>query len=271
VIEAVVKAASGDCGYAVVAAYDSGALEAWTGFADRSAAVLYKCAQVQEDANVVACEVLTDAEVRARAAKRHTLAQCAFMELARRSRPWLSVEIDGDRARVVASASALPASADALHDQLRTAKELFVREISPSTTDPVATLLKSCAALDTLHWFEGAASESEDAADQALQALDGNGRPGPDAATVRRAVNACPARLTRVVVGGYDVTQWYAPQPSPTSSTSSASTVTSLHHGPGHFRSVSEPFPPGWLDEPPTPPTPAAALHPLTQLEDLHN
>ena len=79
--------------------------------------------------------------------------------------------------------------------------------------------------------------------------------------SVRRAVNACPARLTRVVVGGYDVTQWYAPQPSPTSSTSSASTV-----GPGHFRSVSEPFPPGWLDEPPTPPTPAAALHPLTQL-----
>jgi len=271
VIEAVVKAASGDCGYAVVAAYDSGALEAWTGFADRSAAVLYKCAQVQEDANVVACEVLTDAEVRARAAKRHTLAQCAFMELARRSRPWLSVEIDGDRARVVASASALPASADALHDQLRTAKELFVREISPSTTDPVATLLKSCAALDTLHWFEGAASESEDAADQALQALDGNGRPGPDAATVRRAVEACPARLMRVVVGGYDVTRWYVNQPSPTSSTSSASTVTSLHHGPGHFRSVSEPFPPGWLDEPPTPPTPAAALHPLTQLEDLHN
>ena len=141
-----------------------------------------------------------------------------------------------------------------------------MREISPSTTDPVATLLKSCAALDTLHWFEGAASESEDAADQALQALDGNWRPGPDAAAVRRAVDACPARLTRVVVGGYDVTQWYAPQLSPTSSTSSASTVTSLH-GPGHFRSASEPFPPGWLDEPPTPPTPAAAaLHPRTQL-----
>ena len=113
--------------------------------------------------------------------------------------------------------------------------------------------------------FKGAASESEDAADQALQALDGNGRPGPDAATVRRAVEACPSRLTRVVVGGYDVTQWYAPQPSPTSSTSSASTVTSLH-GPGHFRSASEPFPPGWLDEPPTPPTPADVLHPLTQL-----
>ena len=132
-----------------------------------------------------------------------------------------------------------------------------------SATDPVATLLKSCAALDTLHWFEGASAASDDAADQALQALDGNGRPGPDAATVRRAVNACPARLTRVVVGGYDVTQWYAPQPSPTSSTSSASTVG----GPGHFRSASEPFPPGWLDEPPTPPTPAAALqHPLTQL-----
>ena len=207
--------------------------------------------------------MLTNAEVRARAAKRHTLAQCAFMELARRSRPWLSVEIDGDRARVIAGSTTLPASADALHDQLRTAKELFVREISPSTTDPVASLLKSCAALDTLHWFEGATGPSEDAADQALQALDGNGRPGPDAATVRRAVNACPARLTRVVVGGYDVTQWYAPQPSPTSSTSSASTVG----GPGHFRSASEPFPPGWLDEPPTPPTPAAALqHPLTQL-----
>ena len=121
--------------------------------------------------------------------------------------------------------------------------------------------LKSCAALDTLHWFESESAASDDAADQALQELDGNRRPGPDAATVRRAVNACPSRLTRVVVGGYDVTQWYAPQPSPTSSTSSASTV-----GPGHFRSVSEPFPPGWLDEPPTPPTPAAALHPLTQL-----
>ena len=131
----------------------------------------------------------------------------------------------------------------------------------------LASLLKSCAALDTLHWFEGAAcAASDDAADQALQALDGNRRPGPDAATVRRAVAACPARLTRVVVGGYDVTQWYAPPPSPTSSTSSASTVTSLHGGPGHFRSASEPFPPGWLDEPPTPPTPAAALHPLTQL-----
>ena len=142
-----------------------------------------------------------------------------------------------------------------------------MREISPSTTDPVATLLKSCAALDTLHWFEGApAAPSEDAADQALQALDGNGRPGPSAESVRRAVDACPARLTRVVVGGYDVTRWYVNQPSPTSSTSSASTVTSLHHGPGHFRSVSEPFPPGWLDEPPTPPTPAAVLHPLTQL-----
>ena len=189
--------ASGDCGYAVVAAYDSGALEAWTGFADRSAAVLYKCAQVEEDANVVACEVLTDAEVRARAAKRHTLAQCAFVELARRARPWLSVEINGDRARVVAGSTTLPASADALHDQLRTAKELFVREIAPSTTNPVATLLKSCAALDTLHWFEGAASAaSDDAADQALQALDGTGRPGPDAAAVRRAVEACPSRLT---------------------------------------------------------------------------
>ena len=70
--------------------------------------------------------------------------------------------------------------------------------------------------------------------------------------------------LTRVVVGGYDVSRWYLQQPSPTSSTSSASTVTS--RGPGHFRSASEPFPPGWLDEPPTPPTPAAALHPLTQL-----
>jgi hypothetical protein len=144
---------------------------------------------------------------------------------------------------------------------LRTAKELFVREIAPSTTNPVATLLKSCAALDTLHWFEG--SPSADAADQALQALDGNGRPGPDAAAVRRAVDACPARLTRVVVGGYDVSRWYVVPPSPTSSTSSASTVTC---GPGHFRSASEPFPPGWLDEPPTPPTPAAALHPLTQL-----
>ena len=88
---------------------------------------------------------------------------------------------------------------------------------------------------------------------------------GPDAAAVRRAVDACPARLTRVVVGGYDVTQWYVAQPSPTSSTSSASTVTSLH-GPGDFRSASEPFPPGWLDEPPTPPTPVAVLHPLTQL-----
>ena len=138
-----------------------------------------------------------------------------------------------------------------------------MREISPSTTDPVASLLKSCAALDTLHWFEGAASESEDAADQALQALDGNGRPGPSAESVRRAVDACPAHLTRVVVGGYDVSRWYLNQPSPTSSTSSASTVG----GPGHFRSASEPFPPGWLDEPPTPPTPAAALqHPLTQL-----
>ena len=259
-IEAVVKAASGDCGYAVVAAYDSGALEAWTGFDDRSAAVLYKCAHVQEDANVVACEVLTDAEVRARAAKRHTLAQCAFQELTRRARPWLSVEINGDRARVVAGSTTLPASADALHDQLRTAKELFVREIAPSTTNPVATLLKSCAALDTLHWFEG--SPSADAADQALQALDGNGRPGPSAESVRRAVDACPARLTRVVVGGYDVSRWYLQQPSPTSSTSSASTVG----GPGHFRSASEPFPPGWLDEPPTPATPAAVLHPLTQL-----
>ena len=146
---------------------------------------------------------------------------------------------------------------------MRIAKELFAREISPSTTDPVASLLKSCAALDTLHWFEGAAcAASDDAADQALQALDGNGRPGPSAESVRRAVDACPARLTRVVVGGYDVSRWYLQQPSPTSSTSSASTVG----GPGHFRSASEPFPPGWLDEPPTPPTPAAALHPLTQL-----
>ena len=185
-----------------------------------------------------------------------------ILELARRARPWLSVEISGDRARVIAGSTTLPASADALHDQLRTAKELFVREISPSTTDPVATLLTSCAALDTLHWFENTASD--DAADQALQALDGNKRPGPDAAAVRRAVDACPARLTRVVVGGYDVTRWYVTQPSPTSSTSSASTAPL--HGPGHFRSASEPFPPGWLDEPPTPPTPAAALHPLTQL-----
>ena len=117
VIEAVVKAASGDCGYAVVAAYENGALEAWTGFGDRSAAVLYKCAHVQEDANVVACEVLTDAEVRARAAKRHTLAQCAFLELARRARPWLSIEVEGDRARVIAGSTALPASADALQSQ----------------------------------------------------------------------------------------------------------------------------------------------------------
>ena len=134
-----------------------------------------------------------------------------------------------------------------------------MREISPSTTDPVATLLKSCAALDTLHWFENTASD--DAVDQALQALDGNRRPGPSAESVRRAVDACPARLTRVVVGGYDVTQWYVTQPSPTSSTSSASTV-----GPGHFRSASEPILPGWLDEPPTPPTPADVLHPLTHL-----
>ena len=69
VIEAVVKAASGDCGYAVVAAYEP--VPGRRGRAgDRSAAVLYG-AHVQEDANVVACEVLTDAEVRARAAKRH--------------------------------------------------------------------------------------------------------------------------------------------------------------------------------------------------------
>ena len=152
---------------------------------------------------------------------------------------------------------------DALHDQLRTAKELFVRELSPSTTNPVATLLKSCAALDTLHWFEGAASTSDDAADQALQALDGNGRPGPDAAAVRRAVDACPARLTRVVVGGYDVTSMVRD--------ATVADVVDVVRVDGHVAWAGPlpvgvgAVPPGWLDEPPTPPTPAAALHPLTQ------
>ena len=87
------------------------------------------------------------------------------------------------------------------------------------------------------------------AADQALQRLDGT-RPGPDAAAVRRAVDACPASLTRVVVGGYDVSR----------GTAAVAHVVHVVRVDGALfmdRATSgrrrSPFPPGWLDEPSTP------------------
>lgn len=275
-------AAAGEAAYAVLAAYESGALEAWTGFDNRADAFLKKYI-IQKDAAVVACEILTEAEVRARAAKRHALAQCAFQEMTRRARPWLSVEVrGGDSIRVVAGAYALPDSPDALIHQLRDAKELYVLELPPRrassaravrrapSTDPVANLLRSCVCLEAFHWLGSA-----------------------DPERIKRAVEACPGPLWRVMVGGYDVSSWYIEQ-SPSSAASTTSTASSstalprslVDGGPGHFRSVSEPSIPGawlseepapptptpsfaWLSEEPTPPTPTpsfALLHPLTQL-----
>ena len=116
--------------------------------------------------------------------------------------PWLSVEVRGNSVRVVAGAYASPDSPDALINQLQDARELFVSELPPRrassaravrrapSTDPVANVLRSCASLEAFHWLESA-----------------------DPARVKRAVEACPGPLWRVVVGGYDVSNWYIEQP----------------------------------------------------------